>query len=405
MTSIQGGPSSSSLTANIVPLLIEAAYLGDDNAVAQLLSDEELITVDEASKADTKLTSKHFGLSALHRARTPEVAKVLLQFGVPVDCKGAFGQTPLHTCCQNPAVIQLLLENGANIDAITEDGSTPLEWAVIADSVESAKLFLEKGANVQCRNNMGNTPLHLVTSKRMAELLLSFGAKVSIENHEGKIPLETSAERSGSAPDLTAITELLLEVSEDRGLRYRSSKSLFAGSTTTGNGGSSRATGSSSNRDLTSSATRSKDVGEEAKTSKSRWAFVKQKLIKDKRKAEEEPISAAKARVMMICEWSNDKNNICQSSFAESIRSLKGTDGHSDYDLERDGASSGRFTRQGSSGAEDADLDHSAAAAGDETETVLADEDDDDPNDQGENGEFYLRFFEMAIRERPFLVS
>jgi ankyrin repeat protein len=199
----------------VVVLLIEAASLGDDSSVKQILS-ERLLSVEDISRTDPRPNSTSYGLCALHRAKTAEVARVLLEYGIQVNCRGPSGQTPLHTNCDNPEVIKVLLEKGAQIDAKTNDGSTALEWAVVADSIDAVKLLIEKGANVLTTNKNGNTPLHLVTSKKMAEILLSFGAKVSIENLEGRIPLETAAERKGE-PDFAAITELLLDVSEDRG--------------------------------------------------------------------------------------------------------------------------------------------------------------------------------------------
>ena len=196
-------------------LLLEAAQLGDDTTISHML-EEQLVTVEDASRPDSRTNSPNLGLTALHRAKTAEVARVFLDFGVPIDLRGPVGQTPLHTSCDNPDVLKFLLQRGASVSAKTYDGSTALEWAVVADNLESVRILLENGADIQTTNTNGNTPLHLVTSKKMAELLISFGAKVSSENLEGKIPLETAAERKGE-PEFAAITEYLLEVSEDRG--------------------------------------------------------------------------------------------------------------------------------------------------------------------------------------------
>lgn len=198
---------------SILILLIEASSVGDDASVSQILAE---MTPESASRPDPRSYASSYGLTALHHAKTAEVARMLIEFGLPVNAKGPLGQTPLHTNCNNPEVLRVMLQNGAGISHTTNDGSTALEWAVVADAVDSVILLVEMGADVHITNANGNTPLHLVTSKRMAELLLSYGARVSAENKEGKIPLETAAERKGE-PDFALITELLLDVSEDRG--------------------------------------------------------------------------------------------------------------------------------------------------------------------------------------------
>ena len=198
---------------SVLVLLIDASSLGDEASVSQIL---EQMTPETASRPDPRINSTSFGLTALHRAKTFEVAQVLIDFGVAVSPRGPLGQTPLHTNCDNPEVLRLLLENGAQLSEKTNDGSTVLEWAVVADRLDSVELLVDMGADIHTTNANGNTPLHLVASKRMAELLLSYGARVSAENNEGKIPLETAAERKGE-PDFALITELLLDVSEDRG--------------------------------------------------------------------------------------------------------------------------------------------------------------------------------------------
>ena len=325
-------------------LLIEAAALGDDSSVTQILS-ERLLTVEEASKPDLRLNSTYFGLTALHRAKTPEVARVLLDFGVPVNCRGPLGQTPLHTCCDNPAVLKVLLEQGANIAATTEDGSTVLEWAVVADSIDSVRLLLEKGANVQSKNNNGNTPLHLVSSKKMTELLLSFGAKVSIENNEGKIPLETAAERKGE-PDFAAITELLLDVSEDRGLRYRTKKSLAE----------TRGTDSFGERSDTKARVRK------------RWSLVRERFLGSTHNDSGRSRSGTFTK-----EWPNNYE-----------------EGSGEIDSTNTAQNGSRSDRELPKVDEEEELSY-------ETET--------DDTDRVEHSGFYTRFFELAIKERPFLVS
>jgi len=330
-------------------LLIEAAGLGDELAVAQIL-DEKLISVEDASRPDTRLHSTSFGLTALHRAKTAEIARLLLDFGVPINCRGPLGQTPLHTCCDNAPVLRLLLERGADITAKTNDGSTALEWAVFADRVESVKLLLEKGANVQTKNKNGNTPLHLVSSKKMTELLLSFGAKVSVENNEGKIPLETAAERKGE-PDFAAITELLLDVSEDRGLRFRSTN---------------KTTSAQSLQPATDSFG-GEQVDEKSKVRK-RWSLVREKFLT-------QAGSVRRGRSGSIKEWHGE----------ESAGSFYGGELDSTMTVGGDSGRRSDFTA----------MDVGTESNGDANEQ----------NNPDEPSRFYTNFFEAAIIERPFLVS
>lgn len=351
------------MASPILLLLIEASALGDDTAVDKILNEERMLNIEEASKPDLRQNSTSYGLTALHRAKTPEVARVLLDFGVDVNVRGPLGQTPLHTCCDNPPVLKLLLERGANVGATTADGSTALEWAVVADSIDSVRLLLEKGANVQSANANGNTCLHLVSSKKMAELLLANGAKVSVENKEGKIPLETAAERQGE-PDFAAITELLLDVSEDRGLRYRTKRKSSAKLKTIDSFGEP----------------------EDSKARvKKRWSLVRQKFLTNYGK--EDP---------------NKKESKLASIIAGRTRSGSvAREWHNEEPLEDQEVDSTRNTRNGSF------VDTRKLAEVQEEEDTIAGgtNEDDDNGDSLDADGFYTRFFELAIRERPFLVS
>jgi len=49
---------------------------------------------------------------------------------------------PLHRAVGNPDMMRLLLEHGAPVDAVNADGMTPLHLAAWSGDVASAKLLL-----------------------------------------------------------------------------------------------------------------------------------------------------------------------------------------------------------------------------------------------------------------------
>mmetsp|Transcript_16294 Transcript_16294/g.31611 ORF Transcript_16294/g.31611 Transcript_16294/m.31611 type:complete len:1246 (+) Transcript_16294:153-3890(+) len=203
--------------------LLDAAVDGNLSRVESLL---KVLDVGAASRLDFRRNQPTFGESPLHRASTVEIAKALIEHGVHLDLQGAVGQTPLHTQVNNPAVLQYLLKRGAGVDAMTVDHSTPLHWAVVQDCAESVQILLAAGAKVDHQNDSGNAALHMVCSLEVARILVASGARLDLINKDGQIPLEAAASRPEDDVHLQVAT-YLLDVSHSASMRASSSFNIF----------------------------------------------------------------------------------------------------------------------------------------------------------------------------------
>jgi ankyrin repeat protein len=143
--------------------LFTAVEVNDILSVKSIISGG-ILAFDDIIGLDKRPKSKSFGETILHRATSVGICELLIEFGLDVNIKGAYDQTPLHTASDNFAVAKCLINYGANVSARTKDGSTPLEWAVVSDCLDVIKLLVENGADVNSCNNNGNTPLHLAQS-------------------------------------------------------------------------------------------------------------------------------------------------------------------------------------------------------------------------------------------------
>ncbi len=170
---------------------------------------------------DTMLAFTKSGITPLHMARSPQMARLLIAKGADVNTKNNWGKTPLHRAAQigSKEMVELLIANGANIVTRDKEGKTPLHLAeskevatlLIADvnardnegktplhrtsSKELASLLIAKGANVNAKDSEGKTPLHRTSSKELASLLIAKGANVNAKDNEGKTPLHRASSK------------------------------------------------------------------------------------------------------------------------------------------------------------------------------------------------------------------
>ena len=99
-----------------------AAGKGRENIVSFLLS----------CGADSNIADK-LGATPLHRAAGPGHCGVVRQLlgvdSLVVDSQDRYGNTPLHTACEEerPEVCQLLISHGANRDIANGEEKTPLQ--------------------------------------------------------------------------------------------------------------------------------------------------------------------------------------------------------------------------------------------------------------------------------------
>ncbi|KAL7295714.1 hypothetical protein TKK_0011061 [Trichogramma kaykai] len=91
--------------------------------------------------------------------------------------------------------VDFLLEKGVNVNAKTAFGWTALHMAIVLDENldKLVETLLKYDADVDCKNDVGHTPLHLCCQKgnfRIISLLLNFGADINIEDPDGRTPLD-----------------------------------------------------------------------------------------------------------------------------------------------------------------------------------------------------------------------
>lgn len=119
--------------------------------------------------------------------------------------RSAFGWTLLHVAAfaGNTANVELLLKKGAAIDARAESRfrNTPLQAALLAGEIDTAKLLLDRGADALIRQSKGATPMHeaaLLGRQDLVQLLLDHGAELNSVADNGQTPL-AEAVRGGHA--------------------------------------------------------------------------------------------------------------------------------------------------------------------------------------------------------------
>lgn len=192
--------------------IFTCALLGDAEGVARILTDDP-----EAAK-----TSGLSDAPPLHVASTPEVARILLEHGAPLESVDTNGNTPLVSAIgnRNKDTAVYLIEQGARVhpcmlaalgltdrlaaliderpDAIHDE--VPIgQIAVVGTSLHAAaqhnqtdvvELLLAKGADPNARADMGQTPLHLCSDSAIARQLVEAGADpTSVDDEHGTTPL------------------------------------------------------------------------------------------------------------------------------------------------------------------------------------------------------------------------
>ena len=130
-----------------------------------------------------------YGRTPLHFACSDgdvELATLLLDRGsTAIDVKGTYGQTPLHFACSEGhlEIATLLLDRGSTaIDVKGTYGQTPLHFACSEGHLEIATLLLDRGSTaIDEKDIAGNTPLHVTRCTELARLLLDRGCSVDVE--------------------------------------------------------------------------------------------------------------------------------------------------------------------------------------------------------------------------------
>jgi ankyrin repeat protein len=175
------------------PLLLWAARGGDRRLVELILAlgadpmarAPELDSEDRKPNSKPEGATKYLGETALHVAvnfRRQEIARLLIDKGIPVNAKTKSGGTPLDYACGNhdSAMIKLLLSKGAEIRDSKSSGAL-LRSAL--DDKECVAILLAAGADPKLVDNEGNSLLFSAAydgHPEVAELLLAHGAKLDL---------------------------------------------------------------------------------------------------------------------------------------------------------------------------------------------------------------------------------
>ncbi|KAM4704908.1 uncharacterized protein WCC33_009720 [Rhinophrynus dorsalis] len=184
------------------------------------------------TEAQLRAVSKKCGDSALHtccRKRDVEAAKLLVEYGAPVDCQNDEGQTPLHIvawegdemmlkflhqCKANPNldrsplhvaaergntnIVEILTEKfRSNVLARTKDGNTLMHIASQCGHPETALAFLKKGVLLHMPNKSGAVCLHAAAKRghtAVVRALLQKGAHVDARTKDNYTALHIAAE-------------------------------------------------------------------------------------------------------------------------------------------------------------------------------------------------------------------
>lgn len=170
------------------------------------------------------------GVTALHRARHPAVAKALLEAGANPHAHDRAGHPPVFAMVKQvyaDALVKLLVEHNINlkdrahdgstflhhasagqafylldmvltaqdggVDVKMNDGRTPLHWAAAVGNGPAIHKLLSHGADVNAASKSGDTALHYIARSRSSwrgvDALVKAGGRVDTTNAAGETPI------------------------------------------------------------------------------------------------------------------------------------------------------------------------------------------------------------------------
>ncbi|KAF7883734.1 uncharacterized protein EAF02_005654 [Botrytis sinoallii] len=127
------------------------------------------------------------------RSGYANMVKLLLEFGVEIDCWNWGNETPLIIAIHEGHldIVELLLEKGAEINNGGINKQTPLMVAATCGNKNLTRLLLEKGAEIDCRFQ-NQTPLMMAAShghENVVGLLLENNAEVNCVDFNDETPI------------------------------------------------------------------------------------------------------------------------------------------------------------------------------------------------------------------------
>ena len=211
------------------PSLIQAAHLGEQDAVAKAL--KAGADINSRCGEDNDVTA--LAEATLYNRAT--VVQQLLENGADPELSNVFGLSPLHIAAQSghAEVVRLLLYHGARVNARDVGDNTPLHLASRGPSspncdttdwscrwmlatrgdghLQVVASLVVAGADVNARDEHARTPLMAAAENGNAEIvqvLLNHGADPSLQSKRGE-----SAMSLAQALWHTAVVELLGSIS------------------------------------------------------------------------------------------------------------------------------------------------------------------------------------------------
>lgn len=129
----------------------------------------------------------------------PELVKLLIGHGSPIEIRNGEGHTPLRQALlyKHFSLVQLLVAHKADIDSRTKDGGTLLIEAVKGGRAPAVWWLLENGAKPNEQDTTGSTSLHWAVqmkSSSLVWLLLAKKANVHIRNSTGMSAIDLAAQ-------------------------------------------------------------------------------------------------------------------------------------------------------------------------------------------------------------------
>ena len=192
-----------------VPSIARSAVADDSPVMAALFrNDGEGFTPPAKNAALQAVLARRPALTFLEACGvgdTAEIAKQLKRDPKLATTWTPWGWSALHLAAFSgvPEAVRLVVERGGEVNARarTKFKNTPLQAALLAGQLATAKLLLERGADPLVRQAHGFTPLHEVAfegRRDLVDLLLAAGAELNSRADDGRTVL-TEALRGNHA--------------------------------------------------------------------------------------------------------------------------------------------------------------------------------------------------------------
>ncbi|PFX27903.1 Ankyrin-3 [Stylophora pistillata] len=173
-----------------------AIMAGNQQVVKELLSSqaEQQVKIARGINGDTLL-------HAAVRKREIDIAKILVEYGCPVDVQNSDGQTALHIAAYegDETMIKFLQTARADANIADSHDRTPLHLAAQRGHSGVAEFLVDKlKANVNLRTKDGSTLMHIAAQAGHPDTALVFlkkGVPLHMPNKDGAVCLHAAARK------------------------------------------------------------------------------------------------------------------------------------------------------------------------------------------------------------------